>query len=227
MRILDRQTGTSLGALRGTRQGRFHGFAAFGPTATTVLTAANNGRIQLWKVPADPAAARFFRQAYPHGFGRDGLRSLQAALASTLAARVVAHAGETIQASTEAVFVPKLWTVDGYEARYFLGPNPAPVFCGAFTPDESVIFTGGADRVIRVWGVPRDRQSLQPLEGVITYVGSQVERGTDTVRVRAELANPRNPARRLRPGTYANLRVYPETSCLASAAGAARGEAAR
>jgi hypothetical protein len=74
------------------------------------------------------------------------------------------------------------------------------------------MFTGGADRVVRVWALPRAAQWQQPLEAEITYVGSQVERGADTVRIRAELANPANPLRRLRPGSYANLRLYPETA---------------
>ena len=107
---------------------------------------------------------------------------------------------------------PSLWAVDGFEARYYQAQNPATVTCGAFAPDERVIFTGGTDRVIRVWSVPPAAQWQQPLEAEITFVGSQVERGTDTVRVRAELPNPRDRARRLRPGTYANLRLYPETA---------------
>jgi multidrug efflux pump subunit AcrA (membrane-fusion protein) len=66
--------------------------------------------------------------------------------------------------------------------------------------------------VVRVWEVPSAAQRDHLLEAEITYVGSQVERGTDMVRVRAEFENPRDPALRLQPGTYAYLRLYPETA---------------
>jgi len=220
LRILDRGSGAVLGSLRSQRQGRFTAFATFAPTGTAVLTVANNGRLQVWNVPADPDQARFFRQAYADGFRRDSLAPLQA-LGSTLtpAGLVPAWATPLVlgksQASPlpgkEGYLLPQLWSLDGFESRYYLGPNPAAVTCGAFAPDGTVLFTGGADRVIRVWSAPAATVWQQPLEAEITYVGSQVERGTDTVRIRAELKNPRDPARRLRPGTYANLRLYPET----------------
>ena len=75
-----------------------------------------------------------------------------------------------------------------------------------------MIFTGGSDKVVRVWQVPPPRLWERPLEARLTFVGSEVERGTDMVRVRAEVDNPTDPALRLRPGTYASLRIYPETA---------------
>jgi WD40 repeat protein/biotin carboxyl carrier protein len=201
LRILDRDSGAVLGALRSLRQGRFHGFATFAPDGQAVLTAANTGRLQLWKLPAGPEETRFLRQAYAYGFGPDALFPLQR-LGSPLAGWAASGPRPPSRA---------LWVVDGYEALYYIPPNPAAVTCGAFTPDGTVAFTGGADRVVRVWGVPPAAEWQQPLEAELTYVGTQVERGTDTVRVRAELANPREPGRCLRPGTYANLRLYPET----------------
>jgi len=209
LRILERDSGAVLGSLRGQRQGRFTAFAAYSPTGNTVLTAANNGRLQVWKVPADPGPTRFLRQAYVHGFRRDSLALLQA-LGSTLTPAELGLAWAD-SSRNENHLVPQLWSVDGFELRYYLSASPAPVICGAFGPDGTIFFTGGADRVIRVWGAPSTGHCQQSLEAEITYVGSQVERGTDTVRIRAELENPRDPSRRLRPGTYANLRLYPET----------------
>ncbi|MCC6417800.1 MAG: efflux RND transporter periplasmic adaptor subunit [Gemmataceae bacterium] len=189
LRLLDRRDGGQLGALRARRQGRFHGFALFAPSGRLILTASNSGRLQLWTVPAGPEQMAFFRQGYVHGFGRDSLLPL---------------GGLGV--------LPRLWALDGREVRHFLSPTPAPVTCGAFAPDGSAAFTAGTDRVIRVWAVPPAEQWEEPFEAVVTYVGSQVERGTDLVRVRAELDNPIAPARRLRPGAYAHLRVYPETA---------------
>jgi hypothetical protein len=152
LRILDRQSGDCVGSLRGTRQGRFHGFAAFAPSGKAVLTAANTGRVQLWSVPAEPRQARFFRHAYVEGFGRNSLGSLQAiGGAQTPTGLVpgwlpVALPGPRQPAPPRATApspVPQMWVVDGYEVRYFLSQNPAAVTCGAFAPDEAVIFTGG------------------------------------------------------------------------------------
>ncbi|MCI0464018.1 MAG: efflux RND transporter periplasmic adaptor subunit, partial [Gemmataceae bacterium] len=202
LRLLDCVDGSTMGSLRGRREGRFSAFALFAPSGRLVLTAGNNGRLQLWTVPPWPEAVSFFRQSYVHGFGRDALLTLGALGQPLLAAAV------TTRLATAG---PRLWALDGHEVRHFLTPTPAAVTCAAFAPDGTVAFTGGSDRVVRVWPVPPAGQWEQPLEAELTYVGSQVERGTDLVRVRAELENPPDPTRRLRPGTYANLRLYPET----------------
>jgi WD40 repeat protein/biotin carboxyl carrier protein len=161
LRLLDRRTWDSLGSFRSQRQGRFAGMAHFSPTGKLVLTTANNGRVQLWKVPAFAAATQ------------------------------------------------RLLNLNSYEVRYFSPPNALPITCGAFAPDEKVIFTGGVDKVIRVWPVPPEADWYHPLEATITYIGTQVERGTDTLRLRAEMDNPLEPGRRLRPGTFATLKIYP------------------
>ncbi len=107
---------------------------------------------------------------------------------------------------------PQLWQLPGQEVRHFVIPGGSIVNCGAFAPDESVFFTGGTDKSVRVWAVPPVQVWNQPLEARITYVGSQVERGTDMVRIRAEMENPQDPDRRLRSGLYAVMRLFPETA---------------
>jgi WD40 repeat protein/biotin carboxyl carrier protein len=99
---------------------------------------------------------------------------------------------------------------DAYEVCYFPAPNGSAL-CAAFTPDERTVLTAGTDHFIHAWPVPAPSRWTEPLEAVVTFIGSQVERGTDTVRIRAELSNPTDPARRLRPGCYANLRLYPDS----------------
>jgi WD40 repeat protein/biotin carboxyl carrier protein len=202
LRLLDWSDWSSQGALRSRRQGRFHAFATFSPSGRLILTAGNNGQLQLWTAPALPQEVSFFRQGYVLGFRRDALVGL-GGLASLALER---------SEGREGTRRPQLWQLDGYELRHYLQPSPGTLTCGLFAADESMIFSAGADCTIHVWAVPRAEQWRAPLEAVVTYVGSQVERGTDMVRIRAELENPAERGRRLRPGTSAHLRLYPETA---------------
>jgi WD40 repeat protein len=225
LRILDRTDWACLGSFRNRRLGRFQALALFSPSGRLVLAAAGNGRLQLWKVPPTPEITKQLRQGYAHGFRRDSLLPLLALasppglapgwvvpMASRERERPEPSGRSRSRLATKPQLLPQLWGLDGYEVRYFLTPNTAAVTCGAFAPDEAVVFTGGTDQRIRVWAVPPASQWREPIEAEITFVGSQVERGTNTVRVRAELDNPRDPERRLRPGTHARLRLYPETA---------------
>jgi WD40 repeat protein len=203
LRILDAARGTSLGTLRNQKQGRFQGFAAFSPTGQLVLTAASNSRLQLWRTPTTAEETQFFRQSYTHGFHRGSLLAFGAEPGfAGLASLMVAETA------------PRLWQLSGQEVRHFNIPNGALVNCGVFAPDESVFFTGSSDKSVHVWAVPNTAQRAHSLEARITYVGSQVERGTDMVRIRAELENPHDLDRRLRSGLYAVLRLFPETAGL-------------
>jgi WD40 repeat protein/biotin carboxyl carrier protein len=98
------------------------------------------------------------------------------------------------------------------EIRHFIIPGASAVHAGVFAPDESVFFTGGVDKIVRVWAVPSVKNWQPVYEARITYVGNQIERGTDMVRIRAELENPSDAGRRLRAGMFATLRIFPETA---------------
>ena len=176
LRILDWQKGANEGSLRARRQGRLQNVAIVSPSGKIILAGSNNGRLQLWNVPASAERISAFRQAK----------------------------------LKDQDFTEKLWNLTGYEIRHFLLPSATVANCAVFAPDESVFFTGGSDKVIRVWAIPAAQPWTRPLEAEITFVGSQLERGTDMVRVRAEMANPGDPGRRVRPGTYVSLRIYPE-----------------
>lgn len=99
----------------------------------------------------------------------------------------------------------------GGEIRHFIIPGASVVHAGVFAPDESVFFTGGSDKIVHVWAVPAIANWQPIYEARITYVGDQIERGTDMVRIRAELVNPADTGRRLRAGMFATLRIFPET----------------
>jgi WD40 repeat protein/biotin carboxyl carrier protein len=199
LRILDRGNLSCVGTMRSSRQERFRGLALFSPSGKLVAAAANNGRLELWKVPASAAQAAFFRQAAARGFHRGTLAGL---LPNTLG-----FAQSLASLSPE---LPKLWSLHACEVRYYVPPGTGVIQCGVFAPDETVVFTGGSDKVIRAWALPSAGQVQQRLEARVTYVGNQVERGTDMVRIRAEMANPRERSHRLLPGTYASLLLYPE-----------------
>ncbi len=202
LRVLDRDTGAVQGTLRARRQGRFQTFALFSPSGRLVLASASNGRLQLWKAPADPDTVRFFRNGHAHGFRRDSLLAL------------AGLGGDPLMAAAGRAAAPlaQLWGVDGYEVRHLATPAASPATCAAFTPDETFALTGGGDGTVRVWEVPPREEWGQPWEATVTFVASQVERGTEAVRIRAEMDNPAGPPRRLRPGTYVDLRLYPETA---------------
>jgi WD40 repeat protein len=200
LRILDRDGGTCLGSLRNRNQGRFQGFAQFSPTGRLILTASSNARLQLWRSPATPEETLFFRQGYTQGFHRGSLLALGPLGGATGWAGLLP--------------TPQLWQLLGQEVRHFLVPNASVVNCGTFAPDESAFFTGGADKTVRVWAIPPMQRWNQTSEARITYIGSQVERGTDRVRIRAEMANPDDPGQRLRSGLHAVMRLFPEAASL-------------
>ncbi len=199
LRIVDREGGNCLGSLHSRRQGRFQALAEFSPSGRLILTASSNMRLQLWSVPPTTEETEFFRQGYVRGFHRSSLLTLTDDPLSLL----------SLAAAAEKT--PRLWNLSGSEVRHFVIPGASNIQAGRFSPDESVFFTGGYDKVIRVWAVPSTAQWQQPYEARITYVGNQIERGTDMVRIRAELENPSDAGRRLRAGMFATLRIFPET----------------
>jgi WD40 repeat protein/biotin carboxyl carrier protein len=211
VRLLDRDRGTPLGALQGRKHGHFRGPVCFSPSGRLLLTSSSGGLLQLWQAPAPPEGAKFLRGAFAHGFDRAALAQLLPPGPADIAPVLLHEAGGQL---------PRLWPLDAYEVRQFPAPG-AGAACAVFAPDESVLFTAG-DEVVRVWPVPAASQWRRPLEARITFVGSQLERGTDMVRVRAEFDNPTDPASRLRAGIFVNLRVYPETGTTPSGPPAAR-----
>lgn len=201
--LLQRDSGSLAGRIQSRQQGHFQGVSVFSPSGKLLLTTSSNGRIQLWKAPATPESAALLRHGYTQGFYRNSLNLLGALAAPGLAPALVGLQG--------AGGTPRLWSLDAAELRYFLTPN-ATVACAAFAPGETIVFTAGSDKVIRAWPVPPLAQYGVPLEAYVTFLGSQVERGTDMVRIRAELDNPADPGRQLMPGMFATLRLYPETA---------------
>lgn len=211
LRILDLAKGDSHGLLRNEFFGRFQGFAVFSPSDQLVLTGAENGRVQLWKVPATEEQARFFREGHGKGFRRNSLLALGAFTNAVgpFGGQVASAVVGGQQSTTSAV--PELWDLSSYEIFYLATRETSAATCGVFSPDEAVVFTAGSDGVIRAWEVPAREQWNPPLEARITAVGSQVETGGD-VRIRAEFNNPRDRTRRLQPGTRVTLTVFPETA---------------
>jgi WD40 repeat protein len=206
LRILDPERGTRVGSLQNQKQGRFQSFARFSPSGKLLFTSASNSRLQLWRAPATAEETQFFRQGYTSGFDRSSLFALR------LVGSGSGWSGPSIAAPMPST--PKLWPLSGQEIRHFVVPGGANVNCGTFARDESVVFTGGTDKAVRAWAVPSTEEWSQPLEARITYVGNHVERGTDMVRIRAEMDNPANPDLRLQAGLFAVMRLFPETSAL-------------
>ena len=108
-------------------------------------------------------------------------------------------------ASPAADSLPNL---GGFEVRHYPLPKASQARSGVFAPDESVFFTAGTDRVIRVWNVPPPAD-WEPRPATLTYVGSELESGTDLVRIQAELENPADVSRWWRPGSFVNLKGFP------------------
>lgn len=224
LRIYDLNTGTIVGSLESQDQGAFNGVALFSPKEDMILTFGTNGRLQLWKAPAPPffrqAAAEGFRRSTPFAFGtlggvlapHGGLLSIGWA-ATAASQKHVAHAkingANTVPGQTA---IPQLWPLNGYEVRHLVTPESSAVRCGAFDSTGRMLVTGGDDRIVRIWALPSADELYDPLEAVITGVGEQIESGTNLVRIKAEMDNPRDPARRLLPGVRVNLSFFPESA---------------
>ncbi|HMP02112.1 MAG TPA: HlyD family efflux transporter periplasmic adaptor subunit [Gemmatales bacterium] len=128
----------------------------------------------------------------------------------TMAASAALPTVEVVERPFEGLTaIPTLWPLGGYELRHLRCPETAGVFCGTFALHAPVAFTAGRDHVIRVW--PRPADVDRTIEGVLTYVGSQVQSGTTLTRIRAEFTNPRD-SRRLKIGGKVSLTLYPETA---------------
>ncbi|MCS6976213.1 MAG: HlyD family efflux transporter periplasmic adaptor subunit [Gemmatales bacterium] len=112
--------------------------------------------------------------------------------------------------------VPEVWPLQSRELRHLITSDPGAVTCADFLPEPdnseqpTLLFTGGADRVVRIWRLPPASARADTLEAIITAVGSQIEAGTGMVHVRAELDNPSRADARLLAGAKVNLTIYPE-----------------
>jgi WD40 repeat protein len=206
------------GKIQSRQHGHFQHMALFAPGGKLLLTVSTNGRAQLWKAPASPEAATLLRHGYGHGFHAGTLGVLGAAPAAHFPGSLGLASSSLFQATSggatgACTLLPRLWNLDAVEIRHFLTPNAA-ILCAAFAPNEQVVLTAGSDKVIRAWPIPPSAQWSLPLEAQLTFVASQVERGTDMVRLRAEVDNPADPGRRLLPGMFATLRFYPEAAAI-------------
>src|SRR5262249_24185239 len=156
--------------------------AVFAPSGKLILSAAANGRLQLWRAPA-----------------ADAPRTTPAAdpVRQPLAALSAPHAGPLASLLPLAVTDPAalpLCPLGPFEIQHYQLPNAAQARCAVFGPGEKVFLSGGTDRVIRIWAVPEE-WARQSREAVLNFVGSEIETGTDLVRVQATRANRFTDAR--------------------------------
>lgn len=113
--------------------------------------------------------------------------------------------------------VPEIWPLQAYELRHLVTPDASAVTCAAFVPEppgyqgETILFTGGTDKLIRIWKLPAAWERSNALEAIVTAVSNQVE-SRGLVRVRAEFDNPGIEGARLFSGSNVNLTIYPETA---------------
>jgi WD40 repeat protein/biotin carboxyl carrier protein len=214
-----------VGSIRNKRQGQFGAMAVFSPSAKYVLTVGAGSRVQLWTAPASPDETNFFLKGYQRGFRRNSLYSLGALTAglspapgghllipawSATSARQSVNLNRPNADPGGLTAIPELWPIHGFEIRSLATPDAAAVTCGAFAPDESVAFTAGTDRVIRVWRMPPPAERSEPLEATITFKSTTMETGTPLVRIRAELDNPADATRQLSRGVRVNMTLFPE-----------------
>src|SRR5262249_39034059 len=92
--------------------------------------------------------------------------------------------------------------------RQYHLPKASQARCCVFAPDETVFFTAGSDKVIRVWAIP-PRSEWAPREAGVTYVGNELELGTDLGRIPADAAHPADTAPWSRPGRFVHLKLFP------------------
>ncbi len=237
LRIVDLNDARTLAVISSRRLGQFRSVALFSPDNRMVLTTTASGRLHLWNVPPTQEESAWLRLAYQRGFKYNttfafgvlsaaltphGAEQLPGWLGLALPNSASGEGNAHLLVSDPAIAplpvwhdepttqIPELWPVDSRELRVFTMPDPSTVTCAAFSPDGRFCFTGGSDKVIRVWPTPPVEECIRPLEGRLIFVGQQVESGAGLVRIRAEMHNPQRHASRLLPGTRVTVTVFPE-----------------
>jgi WD40 repeat protein len=223
LRILNLSDFRTQSVLAARQLGHFKNIACFSPQADMILTTTTNGRLQLWSTPERPEVEAIYRYAYFHGITKNNFHILgllnaavnplpQCLLESmTWGLTAVPQEVKIGSQPTAKLFlgVPELWNLGGQPFRQLQTPEATTETCGVFAPNVPYFFTGGTDKVIRVWAKPTPEEGREAMEAVITFVGNQVEGGL--VRIRAEMDNPSDNAYRLPVGTKVNMRAYPES----------------
>lgn len=105
----------------------------------------------------------------------------------------------------------ELWQqgADGQNARLVrtYEGSQDPVLCVDFAPKGNYFVSGSVDRAVRVWETPTiERINSERIRGKISFVNRQVEAGSQTLSILAEVDNKDGL---LVPGSFATIVVYP------------------
>lgn len=190
LRLLDSVTLEPVSVLSSRRQGRFVQFAQLSQNGQWAVTATDQGRnllLRLPKLATTPAVA-----AAP---GKAVMPPLTPPAPAT-----------TANTSTE------LWLQDGSIGAHLTLPEAVRATCALFhtTPAQSLVFMGSSDNKVRVWELPSATELTTPLLGKVIFKSTQVESGTGLIRIQAEFDN--SGARKLETGKRVTMIAYPDAT---------------
>jgi WD40 repeat protein len=188
--LIDSTTLEPKSVMNSRRSGRFVQFAQFSPDGRVAVSATDQGRAMLLRLPKLADRVEVAQAPAPAN--------------TPVSTAPAAPAAPETQSTTD------LWLQEGAIGAHFSLPEAVKATCAQFLPigDRLFLLMGSSDNKIRLWELPSHTELTTPVLAQLKFVSPQVESGTGLVRVQAEFEN----TRKLETGKRVAMLVYPDAA---------------